>query len=50
MSDHGVPVGWRFMSGYGCHAFKWVNANGDHVFIKYHWRSQREHYRSRVSA
>jgi len=41
MSDHGVPVGWRFMSGYGCHTFKWVNSSGDHVFVKYHWRSQQ---------
>ena len=22
------------MSGYGCHTFKWVNADGKHVFVK----------------
>ncbi|KAH8726367.1 catalase-like domain-containing protein [Phaeosphaeriaceae sp. PMI808] len=25
-SDHGTPRGWRFNHGYGCHTFKWVNA------------------------
>lgn len=23
--------------GYGCHTFKWVNKNGDFVYIKYHF-------------
>lgn len=35
-SDHGTPVGWRFNHGYGCHTFKWVNAQGKFVYIKYH--------------
>ncbi|ELU37193.1 catalase [Rhizoctonia solani AG-1 IA] len=25
LSDHATPVGWRFMSGYGCHTFRWTN-------------------------
>lgn len=36
-SDHGTPVGWRFNHGYGCHTFKWVNADGRFVYIKYHF-------------
>jgi catalase len=33
-SNHATPVGWRFMSGYGCHTFRWVNREGKYVFIK----------------
>ncbi|RYO89732.1 hypothetical protein DL766_008704 [Monosporascus sp. MC13-8B] len=36
-SDHGTPQGWRFNHGYGCHTFKWVNNNGEFVYIKYHF-------------
>jgi catalase len=36
-SDHGTPKGWRFNHGYGCHTFKWVNAEGKFVYIKYHF-------------
>ncbi|KAF7139770.1 hypothetical protein CNMCM5793_008135 [Aspergillus hiratsukae] len=36
-SDHGTPVGWRHQHGYGCHTFKWVNKNGEFVYIKYHF-------------
>jgi catalase len=36
-SDHGTPQGWRFNHGYGCHTFKWVNAEGKFVYIKYHF-------------
>ncbi|KAI0071334.1 catalase [Panus rudis PR-1116 ss-1] len=41
LSDHATPVGWRFMSGYGVHTFRWVNKEGKSVFIKYHWRSKQ---------
>ncbi|KAH3920032.1 hypothetical protein HBH56_021900 [Parastagonospora nodorum] len=36
-SDHGTPKGWRYEHGYGCHTFKWVNAEGKFVYIKYHF-------------
>jgi catalase len=39
-SDHGTPVGWRFNHGYGCHTFKWVNADGKFTYIKYHFLAQ----------
>ncbi|CAE6479979.1 unnamed protein product [Rhizoctonia solani] len=41
LSDHATPVGWRFMSGYGCHTFRWTNTSGQGVFVKYHWRSKQ---------
>ncbi|KAL4905442.1 hypothetical protein BDW74DRAFT_185008 [Aspergillus multicolor] len=36
-SDHGTPAGWQNIHGYGCHTFKWVNTNGEFVYIKYHF-------------
>ncbi|OQE79247.1 hypothetical protein PENNAL_c0052G06993 [Penicillium nalgiovense] len=36
-SDHGTPAGWRNQHGYGCHTFKWVNASGKFVYVKYHF-------------
>jgi catalase len=39
-SDHGTPVGWRFLNGFGCHTFKWVNAAGEAHYIKYHFVSE----------
>ncbi|KAH7308313.1 putative vegetative catalase [Rhexocercosporidium sp. MPI-PUGE-AT-0058] len=36
-SDHGTPDGWKHNHGYGCHTFKWVNKNGEFVYIKYHF-------------
>ncbi|PWW73282.1 catalase [Tuber magnatum] len=36
-SNHGHPKGWRRMHGFGCHAFKWVNGEGQFVYVKYHF-------------
>ncbi|GLE01401.1 hypothetical protein PINS_up010231 [Pythium insidiosum] len=36
-SDSATPVGWRHMDGFGCHTFKWVNADGRFVYVKYHY-------------
>jgi catalase len=41
LSDHGTPVGWRYMSGFGCHTFSWINEKGDRTFVKYHWISNQ---------
>jgi catalase len=41
MSDHGTPVGFRYMNGYGCHTFMWVNAEGETFYIKYHLRPEQ---------
>ncbi|KAK4985424.1 hypothetical protein LTR50_005974 [Elasticomyces elasticus] len=39
-SDHGTPDGWVNEHGYGCHTFKWVNKNGEFVYIKYHFMAE----------
>lgn len=36
-SDRGTPMGWRFIEGYGCHTFQWVNDEGKAVYVKYHF-------------
>ncbi len=36
-SPWGIPANYREMRGSGVHAYKWVNANGDAVLVKYHW-------------
>jgi len=40
-SDHGHPYGWRFMDGFPCHTFRWVNAQGDAVYVKYTFKSDQ---------
>src|SRR3981189_3459416 len=37
----GMPASYRMMDGYGVHAFRLVNSNGDVVFGKFHWKSQQ---------
>jgi len=39
-TDRGTPYGYRFMNGYGPHAFKWVNAEGQAVWVKYHFKPE----------
>jgi len=41
LSDYATPDGNQF-SAYGCHTFRWVNSNGEAVFVKYHWRPNFE--------
>jgi catalase len=36
-SPWGIPASYREMRGSGVHAFKWVNAAGEAVLVKYHW-------------
>ena len=42
-SDRGVPDGYRHMDGFSAHAFKWVNAQGEAFFVKYHIKSDIKH-------
>lgn len=39
-SDRGTPRTLRHMHGFGSHTFRWVNAAGKGVFIKYHFRTE----------
>ena len=36
-SPWGIPASYREMRGSGVHAYKWVNAAGEAVLVKYHW-------------
>ncbi len=36
-SPWGIPRGYREMRGSGVHAYKWVNAEGEAVLVKYHF-------------
>jgi catalase len=36
-SPWGIPANYREMQGSGVNTFKWVNASGEAVLIKYHW-------------
>jgi catalase len=36
-SPRGIPAGYRFMQGFGVNTYKWVNAAGETVLVKYHW-------------
>lgn len=36
-SDRGIPATLRHMNGYGSHTFKWVNNDGEAVWVKYHF-------------
>ncbi|RBP97898.1 catalase [Bifidobacterium aemilianum] len=39
MGDRGNPASYRTMNGYGSHTFKWVNANDEQFWVKYHFIS-----------
>ena len=37
MSDRGIPRSYATMQGFGVHTYRMVNAEGDSVFVKFHW-------------
>ena len=37
-SDRGTVKSYRKMEGFGVNTYKWVNAAGKAVYIKYHWK------------
>ena len=39
-SDRGTPRSYRHMHGFGSHTFKWVNAAGEAVWVKYHFKTE----------
>jgi catalase len=41
MGDRGLPATLRHMNGYGSHTFKWVDADGAAVWVKYHFKSEQ---------
>jgi catalase len=36
-SPRGLPASYRNMQGFGVNTYKWVNADGETVLVKYHW-------------
>ena len=41
MSDRGIPDGYRQMHGFGSHTYSMINAEGERVYVKFHFRSQQ---------
>jgi catalase len=41
MSDRGIPRSFRFMEGFGVHTFRFVNAQGEGRFVKFHWKPKQ---------
>jgi catalase len=37
MSDRAIPRSYATMQGFGVHSFRFVNAAGESVFVKFHW-------------
>ena len=40
-SNLGTPASYRTMDGFGVHAYKWVNKQGDVNYVKFQWKSQQ---------
>jgi catalase len=37
-SDRGTVKSYRKMEGFGVNTYKWINAEGKDVYVKYHWK------------
>ncbi|PSU35744.1 catalase [Photobacterium lutimaris] len=40
-SDYGTPASYREMDGFGVHAYKMINAEGEIRYVKFQWKSQQ---------
>ena len=40
-SPRGIPKDHRHMDGFGVNAYRMVNAAGEGVLVKYHWKTQQ---------
>jgi catalase len=43
MSDRGLPQGFRFVNGYGSHTYSMINAAGERVWVKFHFKTRQGH-------
>jgi len=43
MSDRGLPLGPRFMNGYGSHTYSFWNGRGERYWVKFHFKTQQGH-------
>ena len=39
-SDRGIPKSYRTMHGYGSHTYSMINAEGERVWVKFHFKNQ----------
>ena len=39
--DRGIPASYRCMDGFGSHTFQWVNARGERVWVKFHFKTNQ---------
>lgn len=42
-SDRGIPKSYRHMDGFGSHTFSLINAQGDRVWTKFHFKTLQGH-------
>lgn len=40
-SDRGTPTTYRHMHGFSSHTFKWINEDGEAVWVKYHFKTEQ---------
>lgn len=40
-SDRGTPRTYRHMHGFSSHAYMWYNAQGEHFWVKYHFKTEQ---------
>lgn len=40
-SPWGIPANYRMMQGSGVNTYKWINAEGESVLVKYHWEPKQ---------
>ncbi|HUE76149.1 MAG TPA: catalase [Chloroflexota bacterium] len=40
-SPRGIPASYRHQDGFGVNTYKWVNAAGETVLVKYHWKTKQ---------
>ena len=43
MSDRGLPTSVRHVNGYGSHTYSLINAAGERVWVKFHFKTQQGH-------
>jgi catalase len=39
--DRGIPATYRHMNGYGSHTYSMINADGERVWVKFHFKTQQ---------
>lgn len=39
MSDRGIPLSYRHMNGYSSHAYSFINAKNERVWVKFHFKT-----------